>query len=351
MDDTPFVREIRKQPAALRNLAEYYSGKEGAALLSEITAEIASKQKIIFTGMGTSLYAPYIIEKELAGLSQSVEIPDAGEFLHFGLNSIKGDEILLAISQSGESAETGKVVGKLKGKVKVVSIINDTSSFMGKNSDFVLPLFAGGEISISTKTYTNTLAILLLLSTCLNRRDPDTDIKYFHATAAAMEETLEKINNKAVKAANFFGDLNTLHFVARGSDLVTARQWALIIKEGAGIFSEALSAGLFRHGPIELAGKGHSAIFIISEDNMPELTFNLAEETKKTGSNVLVVSDNKKYGNSTVTNVIIESPSSLCFPLMCAPFIELFVHEAAKLKGREAGIFRHATKITSKEKY
>ena len=84
---------------------------------------------------------------------------------------------------------------------------------------------------------------------------------------------------------------------------------------------------------------------------MPELTFNLAEETKKTGSNVLVVSDNKKYGNSTVTNVIIESPSSRFFPLMCAPFIEFFVHEAAKLKGREAGIFRHAIKITSKEKY
>ncbi len=349
MDDTPFVKEIRKQPAALRNLAEYYSGKEGAALLSEITTEIATKQKIIFTGMGTSLYAPYIIEKELAGLSQSIEIPDAGEFLHFGLRGIKRDEILLAISQSGESAETGKVVGKLKGKVKVVSIVNDTSSFMGKNSDYVLPLHAGVEASISTKTYTNTLAVLLLLSTCLNRRDPDTDIKHFHNTASAMEDSLEEINNKAVKAVNFFGELDTLHFVARGSDLVTARQWALIIKEGAGVFSEALSAGLFRHGPIELAGKGHSVIFIISEDNMPELTLNLAEETKKFGSRILVVSDNRKYGNLPVMNVNIESPSSRCFPLMCAPFIELFVHEAAKHKGREAGIFRHATKITSKE--
>ncbi len=179
--------------------------------------------------MGTSLYAPFIIEKELVEIYSSIKIQDAGELLHFGLQGIKGDEIIIAISQSGESVETRKVVEKLKDKVTVLSIVNNRSSFMGRNSNFVLPVYAGEEASISTKTYTNTLSVLLLLSTYLNRNDTEDNIKLLYDTSSIMEKNLGEINKKAKQAVSFFGNPNNLHMVARGSDLVTAHQWALII--------------------------------------------------------------------------------------------------------------------------
>ncbi|MBN1292036.1 MAG: SIS domain-containing protein [Candidatus Latescibacteria bacterium] len=356
MDDTTFVREIKKQPDALRVAVDFYGTAKGRSLLADAAGVLSSKRKLVFTGMGTSLYAPYLIVNELSGIEPFCDIRDAGELLHFDLRSFRENDALIAISQSGESAETKQVVQKLRGKVTVVSIVNNISSYMGENSDFVLPLIAGNEASISTKTYTNTLAVLLLLSTSLHGQEPDTVLDGLDHTAQIMEENLEAIHTLSRQAVQFFGNLSNLHVVARGSDLVTARQCVLILKEGSGIFTEALSAGLFRHGPIELAGEGHSALFIVSDNNKPELTLNLAGEIAHMGSRVFVVSDGTSVVDSSDTSFLHTSlpfgnetiPSRL-FPILCAPFIGFFVHETGKLKGKEAGIFRHATKITAKE--
>lgn len=352
MDDTVFTGEIGRQPAALRKVAGYYRSGEGSSLMANVTDTIRSKKKLVITGMGTSLYAPYLIYNELVGTAQSCEIRDAGELLHFGLKGFHGDEALLALSQSGESAETQRVVQALNGIVPIVSIVNDTSSSMAKYSDLVLPLLAGDEASISTTTYTNTQAVLLLLSTHLAGGGPDEVIDGLYETSHIMKKNLASAHTLSKRAADFFSGPANLHVIARGTDLVTARQLALILKEGAGIFTEALSAGLFRHGPIELAGTDHSAVFIVSRDNEPELTEKLAKETAGMGSRVLIISDTDRELSPSAESVMhIHIPNSgpRYFPLLCAPFIEYFVHETAMKKGKVAGVFRHATKITSRE--
>ena len=352
MDETAFTGEIARQPASLRKVAGYYRSGEGSSLMANAADTIRSKRKLIITGMGTSLYAPYLIKNELAGTVPSCEIIDAGELLHFGLKDFHGDEALCALSQSGESAETKRVVQASKGTLPIVSVVNDISSSMATHSDLVLPLLAGDEASISTKTYTNTLAVLLLLSTYLAGGEPEDVINRLYDTSHIMEKNLASAHTLAIQAADYFSGLANLHVIARGSDLVTARQLALILKEGAGIFTEALSAGLFRHGPIELAGNGYSAVFIVSRDNKPELTEKLAEETAVMGSRILIISDTDRELSPSAENVMhVHIPNSVprYFPLLCAPFIEYFVNETAKKKGKEAGVFRHATKITSKE--
>ena len=349
MDSTVFVNEIKTQPSALKACGEYYSGDEGRERISRIAREIGSKRRIVFTGMGTSLYAPYVVMKELAKCTRSAESIDAGELLHFGLKGFIGDEIVIAVSQSGESAETREVVKKLKGTVQVVSIVNDPESSMGRDSDIILPIHAGSEASISAKTYTNTLAVLLMLAVSLRNGEHETVIHHLYESADLMERTIEESNIKAEQAAAYFDNLSALHVIARGSDLVTARQLALIIKEGAGVFSEALSGGLFRHGPIELAGKGHAALVIVSEGNEPGLSIQLAEDLRRYGSRILVVTDGKQHVSGDMMTVPVKCPHPGVFPVLCAPFIELFVHAVAKRKGTEAGIFRHAAKITSRE--
>jgi fructoselysine-6-P-deglycase FrlB-like protein len=225
---------------------------------------------------------------------------------------------------------------------------------MGQNSDLVLPIFAGEEASISNKTYTNTLAVLLLLETSLTGDNPETELDQLGKVAEIMQEGLAESHEKARLAAEFLGNPSTLHVLARGRDLVSARQLALIAKEGAGLFTEALSAGLFRHGPIELAGPKHNALFLVSRGSKIELTEKLAREVRELGSRVVVATEqgrpDSRMGNGILALQLPtgEAPSRY-FPILSAPFIEYFVHEVAKMKGQEAGVFQHAQKITDRE--
>lgn len=349
MNDTRFVREIRMQPAALRDAAEFYAGNEGRALLRETAALLLSRRRIIFTGMGTSLHSPSLIIGELDAIGPFVEVRDAGELLHFGLGGLKEDDAIVAVSQSGESAETRSVVLAAKGKVPVISIVNNPESTMGRTADRTLPLMAGEEAAISAKTYTNTLATLQLLSSALTGGEMDCAIAGLRDVAEVMERGMTRTAEAAQQAAEYFDGLAALHTLARGTDLVTARQLALIIKEGSGVPAEALSAGLFRHGPIELAGGSHDAVCILSRDNQPALTAGLACELAGLGSRVLVLCDSDEYGDFPGMRVTYDCPDARYFPILCAPFIELFVHEAARRKGREAGVFRHARKVTDRE--
>jgi len=299
--------------------------------------------------MGTSFHAPYLILRDLASITPTVEIRDAGELLHFGIPGIWGDDALVAVSQSGESAETREVVSVFEGRIPVVSIVNDSESFMAKNADIMLPLNAGAEASISAKTYTNTLAVLMLLAESLTGADYDATLKHLGDAAGLMECSMQSLADRARDEAGRFGDLRALHSIARGSDLVSASQFALIIKEGAGIPAEALSAGLFRHGPLELAGEGHTAVLFLSEGNEPALTASLARELADAGSTVLAVTDSPDYNTGSVDTVVIETPERRIFPILCAPFIEFLVHEIASRIGREAGAFRRITKVTARE--
>jgi len=352
MDDTRFVREILAQPATLETVVEYYTADRGRGLLRDAARIIRAARRVIVTGMGTSLHTPYLLRKELGGSVPCLEILDAGELLHFGLDTFRGDEVVMAVSQSGESAETRQVVEKLKGKAPIISVLNNPDSSMAGNSDQVLLLLAGEEASISAKTYTNTLALFFLLSAAVKGENTDETAAHLHELSRIMEENMEKVYEMAVRAADFFVPLPHLHFVARGSDLVSAAQGALILKEGASIFTEALSGGLFRHGPIELAGEGHSIMFIASQGNKPHLTLNLAVETAALGSRTAALADRKTAGDIIAPgslSLVLECPATQFFPILCAPFLEFFVHETAERKGREAGVFRHASKITAKE--
>lgn len=348
--ETPFYREIREQPDALGLCAGRYDSGEDAAMLKKAAGMLASSRRIIVTGMGTSLYAPYLWELELADVPVTVVRRDASELLHFGMSSIRGGDCVVAISQSGESAETRRVVEGIGGKAKIIAIVNNPESSIARAADVVLPLHAGCEASISTKTYTNTLAILYLVSSAIKGQDAGKTAGELQAVADIMRSSLPETSDCAAEAASAFEGVTALHCIARGRDFITALQWALIVKEGASVFSEALTSGLFRHGPIELAGNVHDAAFIVSRGCKPELTLGLAEETARYGSRVLVVTDGRTNMPDCCLSSVLETHSDpRYFPLLCAPFIECFVHETAKLKGCQAGIFRHAGKITDRE--
>jgi len=347
-----FLREIEQQPLALRKVVEQYR-KKYDCVLEEIANECNSKKykNLVFTGMGTSYFSPLIIRHRLSKIGIDSIIYEAGELLHYNLSAIRKNSLLIAISQSGESIETKEVVKSVKKKVKILAITNNLESYIAKNSDYVLPLCAGYEESITNKTYTNTLAVLLMLLSALTKKNMDKTKNKLVRCSIYLEEFLKTGQKKIREIASFFKSTMFLHFISRGPSMTAAYQAALIFNEGVRLYTSALPAGSFRHGPFELVRNGHYAVFLAPKGRTYTLLMNMAREASKLGSKILLLTNKEqKDMNANVYQLVLKPIiEEEYFSIMVSVPLELLLNEMAKDRGIEAGKFERGNKITSKE--
>lgn len=345
-----FLEEIREQPEALRVLVSNYSTKDISRI--RIASDLILKHKtVIFTGMGTSYFVPLFIRDKICSIVKMLNI-DAGELFHYNLSLTKRNEPIVVISQSGESVEVKNIVNSIKGKAKIIAITNDLLSTLGANSEVSLPLYAGRELSISNKTYTNTLAILELLAHNMVGNDLSNVYDGFNSTADAMERYLSDDSNIEMikQCSRFLTPLETVHFVGRGPNLVSAYQAGLIFMEGASCYAHGFSAGSFRHGPIELSKRNHRAIIFAPEGKTYQLNVSLAEELVSYGSKVLLMTNSqykKEQGN--IRTIHIPAKTEESFAYLVAVVFEVLLVFTAQLRGYVAGDFDIAHKITDRE--
>ncbi|MFH1570825.1 MAG: SIS domain-containing protein, partial [Gemmatimonadota bacterium] len=185
-----FLDEIREQPQALGRLLQHLGGPGRSAL--QAAADLGAGRALAFVGMGSSHYAPLAVRPSLARAGVRADLWEAGELLHYGLEALPADGVVVAISQSGESAETLRVIEHLDPRHPVVAITNDPASRLGRRGQVVLPLCAGAEAAISTKTYSNTLALLHLLAAAVAGRDLEAERRRLEGLAADMTEALDR---------------------------------------------------------------------------------------------------------------------------------------------------------------
>jgi glucosamine--fructose-6-phosphate aminotransferase (isomerizing) len=341
MRENRFLAEVAEQPRALRALLAFYAG-EGRGRLKEWARRARKAGRIVFCGMGTSQFAPEAILQRLAALGLDATAEDAGEALHYPRNA---PALCVLISQSGESYETRVLAEKL-GRAEFVALTNNAASTLGRLAALALPLCAGDEAAISTKTYLNTMALLHLLASSLEG-------------AAQLRKAfaeLDKLAGKlAVKpsaqiqaAAADLARAPALQFIARGPALVSARQAALTFMEGTRLPAAALAGGAFRHGPFELVGKGHYAIFFAPVGATFKLIIAMARECVDAGSHVLIITNS---GAAMPGCAVLKVPSCAenLFPVAAAPIQELLLEAVAHQRGLVAGQFRHGQKITARE--
>ena len=176
-------------------------------------------------------------------------LEDAGEFLHYGLGAASGFGCLIAVSQSGRSAETVRAVERVRGSLPIVAVVNDVASPVAAAADVVLDVDAGVEAAVATRTYVASVAVLALLA---GRVVPDGPTPADVARAAD-EMDLQLHATDGARGARHLAGSRALVVVGRGPGLGAADYAALTIKESAAIPAESLSGGAFRHGPLELS--------------------------------------------------------------------------------------------------
>jgi glucosamine--fructose-6-phosphate aminotransferase (isomerizing) len=303
--------------------------------------------------MGSSLFAGRILSGLLARRARVVALEDAGELLHYGLGPAARAGIIVAISQSGRSFETVRVVEALRAKHRtpVVALVNDPASPLANAGDVVLPLLAGTEVAIATKTYLSAMGALLLVG---GETTPGL------VEAADLDRAVDVVGRLATdesigrQAAEHLDGAGALMIIGRGPALGVAAYGALTIKEAAAIPAEGMSGGAFRHGPVELTESDVGVIVLAPGGKTTHLLVGIANETAERGTPTWLITDADhapKGGGPAallISRLLPNLPEEVA-PLPLAVPLQLAADALARQMGRRAGVTTVATKVTDRE--
>lgn len=284
-EPTPFELDMAAQPDALRAFAS--APVPGLERIVD-----GGWERIVFTGMGSSLYAAHPSWRALTALGLPVWNVDAGSLLD-SPELLTKRTLLVATSQSGGS---GEVVQLLQGSGAaarrpghVLGITADDASPLAGAADTLLLLRSGEEATVSTKSYLNTLAAHRALVAAFRGEDPGVVAAEIAAAADVAGATL--LTEGVDRAAREALAPESARFVTigRGDAAATAKYASLIVKESAKIQIEGYVGGQFRHGPYELAGPGLTAFVFGSLADGPGSLRSLAVDTAATGARVVAI--------------------------------------------------------------
>lgn len=333
------LKEIYQQPEAIENsIRGRLIEKEGTAKLGglEIVEDkLQKKNHLIISSCGTAylsgLTAKYMLE-EYAGISTEVDF--ASEF-RYRKSVIKPQTVFLAISQSGETADTLASLEEMKRKnVLSLGIVNTVGSTIARNTDAGVYNHIGPEIAVaSTKAFTSQLTILTLLTLFLGRQRNMSFvmgkriIKELKKLPSFVSKILEK-KEEIKKIAKKYSKYDNFIFLGRKYNYPIALEGALKLKEISYVHAEGYSAGEMKHGPIAMIDKNMPSVCIAPSDSVYEKMISNIEEIKARGGKVIAIATkgNKEIGKISDECIYIPKTLEMLTPILTIIPLQLFAY-------------------------
>lgn len=355
------LKEIFEEPQTLRN-ALMSRIKDGAPRFKEVDhlkEEIAKARSITVLACGTSYHAGLVFQRFIQDYSEiRIEVEVASEFRYRRLPEGFSD-LVIAISQSGETADTLEGIRKAKRLgTRIISLTNVVGSTISRESDAVIYINAGPEIGVAaTKTYVAQVAVLLLLGACISRiigqssSDIAKIVNELEGMPTVFENTLPAANEQCKRLAAEYSDFKHFMYMGRGYSYATALEGALKLKEISYIHASGYQAGELKHGPIALLDKDFPVFAIVPEDELKSKMISNIMETRARDAKVLAIcSENDKEVSKTV-NSRIEVPRVLdpLYPLVMSPYLQLFAYYIAVKRGLDPDKPRNLAKSVTVE--
>ena len=352
------LKEIYEQPDRLRDTLGF------AELSDELFGEAATTvfdqvQAVQIIACGTSYHAGLVARhwlEALAGIPCQVEV--ASEFRYRKSVALPGT-LVVTISQSGETADTLAAIKHLGDDYALakLAICNVDHSAIVRASDLVFLTQAGAEIGVaSTKAFTTQLAALLVLTACLARRNPESELDESALRQAmaelpqAVEATIAKDKAIQAVATNFINRDHAL-FLGRGVYHPIAKEGALKLKEISYIHAEAYPAGELKHGPLALVDEKMPVVAVAPKDDLLEkLRSNLAEVRARGGQLFVFADQALAYEQGPgVTVIDVPSVSELAGPIVYTVVLQLLSYHVALAKGTDVDKPRNLAKSVTVE--
>jgi glutamine---fructose-6-phosphate transaminase (isomerizing) len=312
-----FNNEIRAQPTALNDLLEHYENQTLSGLMPE-----DDKSLVLLTGMGASYHAASIAVYQLQRKNIFAQAIEAIELLNYPHLASTKAQTLIYISQSGASGEILPLFDKLPANVQKIAITNTINSPLAQHSDFMLPICAGEEFTVATKTYVNSLALLALLS--------GTELKTLHDIRAQISQLLDTAAEIRSLWLDMFRTTKSLYFLGHGPHAITARHCAMMAAEWAKRPALYASIGTFRHGFVEAVEAGMGIVIFAPAGVGQESAYTLAQELEGYGAKVLLVENGhsrRLNDKATFTALEDEMLSSMVDIIPVQLFVEALANE------------------------
>ncbi len=357
------IKEIFEQPQTIKNcLSGRLHPESNSIILSGVMDNLSrfvNAKRIIIVACGTSWHAALIGEHLIEEFCRiPVEVEYASEF-RYRNPVLSPDDIVIAISQSGETADTLAAMQLARhAGAFVFGICNAVGSSIARNTDAGAYIHVGPEIGVaSTKAFSGQVTVLIMLALCLAKskntlspKEIKEKIKQVSLLPQYIEETL-KLNPIIEKIAKYFTYAHNCIYLGRGYNFPVALEGALKLKEISYIHAEGYPAAEMKHGPIALIDQDMPVIVIGTRNDMYEKVISNIQEVKSRQGRILGVIS---QGDTTLRDMLdyyLEVPKVPHFldPIICSIPLQLLSYHVAVAKGKDVDQPRNLAKSVTVE--
>ena len=339
------LKEIYEQPKAIEDAIRGRIDLDNNVKLGGIADyvdRILESENIFITACGTSWHAAQIGSYLLEDiLKKPVKVEYASEF-RYRNKSINEKSLLIAISQSGETADTLAAVSKAKEKnALTLGIVNVVGSTIARETDCGIYMHAGPEIGVaSTKAFTTQVVILILFANLLAQRNKIEKSKLYlkdlKDTPYLIKDIL-KLSDQIFEISKEYSDASNFLYLGRGYQFPVALEGALKLKEISYIHAEGYPAAEMKHGPIALIDKMMPVVVIVTKNGFDKILSNIQEVKSRGGKIITITTVDSKALKDLSDHYIFLSNSvnvlNAITPILTSVPLQLLAYHIAVLKG------------------
>lgn len=351
------LKEIYEQPNALRATLSPRLEKSSGFLNLDFNLKLP--EKIFIVACGTAFHAACVGKHLIESLSRiPCEVDIASEF-RYRNPIIKESELVIVISQSGETADTIAALREAKKNASaVLAVTNVVGSTVSREADDVFYTWAGPEIAVaSTKAYTTQLLAMTVIALELGYKSgnltQENYMQYLKSTdnlPSQVEYLLSDVSAIQKFASKYFNSKH-IFFMGRGLDYAIAMEGSLKLKEISYIHSEAYAAGELKHGTIALIEEGSLVVAIATQKHLYEKMISNIKEVKARGAIVLALTLEGSDDIAKVSDHCIYLPDNVNFltPIAAVVPLQLFAYYVSVVKGCDVDKPRNLAKSVTVE--
>ena len=349
------LKEIHEQPRALRETINGLSSE-----IYEAAKMVIEARRVFIAAAGTSFHAGLVLDYYLNSLAGIPSIPLIASEYNKYCKSVKPGDLLIAISQSGETIDTLMAVREFKKRgAKILTISNVIDSAIPRESHLTVYTRAGPEIGVAaTKTFTTQVVVELALALKIAEEQGSLSKSEIRGLKAQLEHVPKVVEKTIMKHEAYVNSIaetihlkKSMYYLGRGLGVPIAMEGALKLKEIAYIHAEAYPAGESKHGPIALIEKNFPVLFIVlSDENSENILGNIMEMKARNALTIgLIPEDFKKFEEILDYSIKMPTHNYILAPITYTPILQLLAYYTAVKRGYDPDKPRNLAKTVTVE--
>ena len=354
-------KEIHEQPEMVTHTLQSVIDFTAERLdLPELPVDLAAVEQVALTGCGTTAIAGFIARYWIESVAKvPVDVDIASEF-RYRAPPLKPGTLCIAISQSGETADTLAALRIFQeGNAPTLAILNQAQSSIGREATAVLKTLAGPEIGVaSTKAFTTQLSVLAAVALGMAKakghlsEEMERDhVKALLELPARMADVLAR-EDEIDAMAQALANTDHVLYLGRGPSYPLAMEGALKLKEISYIHAEGYAAGELKHGPIALIDDSMPVVAIAPPDQLFEKTLSNIQQVRARGGRVFLFTDQKgaqAAGSDAEAVFVLPDVDAFAAPILYALPVQLLAYHTAVVKGTDVDQPRNLAKSVTVE--